>query len=198
MSEKVDAFLAHYSSKYYDPAKAREYYLRTRELKGREPVLSAESRQKQSEAMAYVSKEIQTRRTADLTKLDAAAKAQAEAHTARMEKLQGEAKEFQEKIVAKLKAKLEQIEKQLKIPENASPKLRAFLQKQRQAQVKTAVGKAKEDLDGFKSGLNNAINTAREDYRKFRESNSLERKTTSENYRKDLETEKQNIKDQVR
>jgi gas vesicle protein len=28
-------FLKHYSSEYYDPAKAREYYLRTRELKGR-------------------------------------------------------------------------------------------------------------------------------------------------------------------
>lgn len=198
MSEQVDAFLAHYASKYYDPAKAREYYLRTRELKGREPVLSKESRQKQSEALAYVSKEIQTRKTADLTKLDAAAKAQAEAHNARMEKLQGEAKAFQEKIVAKLKTKLEQIENQLKIPENASPKLRAFLQKQRQSQAQTAVGKAKEDLNGFKAGLNSAINTAREDYRKFRESNTLERRTTSETYRKDLETEKQNIKDQVR
>lgn len=29
--------LAHYASKYYDPVKAREYYLRTRELKGRQP-----------------------------------------------------------------------------------------------------------------------------------------------------------------
>lgn len=32
---KNDDFLAHYSSKYYDPVKAHEYYMRTRELKGR-------------------------------------------------------------------------------------------------------------------------------------------------------------------
>lgn len=32
----VEDFLAHYASEYYDPAKAREYYLKTRELKGRQ------------------------------------------------------------------------------------------------------------------------------------------------------------------
>lgn len=32
----VGNFLAHYASEYYDPAKAREYYLRTRELKGQQ------------------------------------------------------------------------------------------------------------------------------------------------------------------
>lgn len=36
MSPRADEFLAHYASEYYDPVKAREYYLRTRELKGRE------------------------------------------------------------------------------------------------------------------------------------------------------------------
>lgn len=30
-----DTWLAHYASKYYDPQKAHEYYMRTRELKGR-------------------------------------------------------------------------------------------------------------------------------------------------------------------
>lgn len=34
----VDNFLAHYASEYYDPAKAREYYLRTRELKNKRSV----------------------------------------------------------------------------------------------------------------------------------------------------------------
>lgn len=32
----VGSFLAHYASEYYDPVKAREYYLRTRELKGKQ------------------------------------------------------------------------------------------------------------------------------------------------------------------
>lgn len=31
----IEEFLAHYASPYYDPVKAHEYYLRTRELKGR-------------------------------------------------------------------------------------------------------------------------------------------------------------------
>lgn len=34
--EFVERFLAHYASDYYDPAKAHEYYLKNRELKGRQ------------------------------------------------------------------------------------------------------------------------------------------------------------------
>lgn len=33
MAEPIEDYLAHYASKYYDPVKAHEYYLRTRELK---------------------------------------------------------------------------------------------------------------------------------------------------------------------
>jgi hypothetical protein len=39
-----EAFIAHYASQYYDPVKAREYYLRTRELKGRKKAMSEEQR----------------------------------------------------------------------------------------------------------------------------------------------------------
>ena len=35
MEEPIEDYLAHYASKYYDPVKAHEYYLKTRELKGR-------------------------------------------------------------------------------------------------------------------------------------------------------------------
>ena len=35
MNNKVDDFLQHYASQYYDPVKAHEYYMRNRELKGR-------------------------------------------------------------------------------------------------------------------------------------------------------------------
>lgn len=35
MNESKTAVLMHYASKYYDPQKAHEYYMRTRELKGR-------------------------------------------------------------------------------------------------------------------------------------------------------------------
>ena len=33
-----DEHLQHYASPYYDPVKAHEYYMRTRELKGRRSV----------------------------------------------------------------------------------------------------------------------------------------------------------------
>lgn len=36
VDEFIEDFLEHYASEYYDPNKAREYYLRTRELKGRQ------------------------------------------------------------------------------------------------------------------------------------------------------------------
>lgn len=212
MSRRVDEFLAHYASKYYDPVKAKEYYERTKKLKGREPQLSAESRQRQSQATAYVSKEIATKRKADLdanaatrTKLTAAAKAQAEAHTARMEKLQTEATAKREKIVEQLKSHMEKLNDSLKIPANASPKRRAFLEKQRASQLNTAAGKAKEEMATLQAGLSNAINSAKRDYQKFREGNTAarrtnaqQRRTISDTYRKDLETEKKNIKEQVR
>ena len=35
MDEPKVAVLRHYASPYYDPEKAHEYYMRTRELKGR-------------------------------------------------------------------------------------------------------------------------------------------------------------------
>ena len=35
MDESKTAVLVHYASKYYDPQKAHEYYMRTRELNGR-------------------------------------------------------------------------------------------------------------------------------------------------------------------
>lgn len=212
MPTSVDDFLAHYASKYYDPAKAREYYLKTRQLKGREPVLSKQSRQRQSEATAYVSKEIGAKKTADLkanaaqrTKLDAAANANAKAHAERMKKLTEDATAVRDAVVSKLKAHLEQIQAQTKIPANASPKQRAFLEKQRASQLNSAANKAEQDLGALQSGLMRSIDKARDDYQSFREGNSIakransqSRRTISDKYRKDLETEKKNIKDQVR
>ena len=40
MDEPKVAVLRHYASPYYDPQKAHEYYMRTRELKGRSTTLT--------------------------------------------------------------------------------------------------------------------------------------------------------------
>lgn len=210
--EKVENFLAHYASKYYDPVKAHEYYERTKKLKGREPALSKESRQRQTEALAYARNEISTRRKADLDanaaareKLSAAATAQAEAHKARMEKLQADAEAAREAIINKLKAEIEKIQGELKIPANASPKLRAFLERQHASRSKSAQAKAQKEMKELGDKMKAVVNSVREEYQKFREkntadrrANAAQRRSIAEKYRNDLKTETQNIKDQVR
>lgn len=211
---KVENFLAHYSSEYYDPVKAHEYYLANRELAARNagPTLSKESRQRQTEATSYASAEINKKKTADLTAntakrdaLGSAAEAQAAAHAARMEKLQTEATEVREKIMAKLKEKLEKLKGDLRIPENASPKLRAFLEKQNASQTQSAKKAAGAEMAKLRDSVMASVSNARSEYSSFRKGNTesrqavaTERRSITEKARSDLETEKKNIKEQVR
>lgn len=210
--ERVENFLAHYASKYYDPVKAKEYYERTKELKGREPALSKESRERQSQATAYVRNEISTRKKADLDanaatrdQLNAAAKTQSEAHAARMEKLKADTDATTKVIVDKLKAEVEKIKGELKIPANASPKLRAYLEKQQASRSRSATAKAQGQMNSMRSGVKTAVDNFRKEYEAFRETNTAarranaeQRRSLSEQYRTDLQSELQNIKDQVR
>lgn len=211
--DEVDLF--HYASKYYDPAKAKAYYERTKELKGRQAStekLSAESRQRQSEATSYVRNQITTQRTA-------AQKAAVEAQKARLEKLQADAKATRDRIVEKLTALVDKLKADLEvevpkpklneIPPSASPKVRAFLEKQNARMMSDYNGKlnkakakasraasdardvAREEIKAVGEGLRSAVTKARTDY------NSA-RKALTEKYRSDLKTELQNIEDKVR
>lgn len=58
-------FLAHYASEYYDPAKAREYYLKNRELKGRRSGSGLKSEKKKA-AWEYAKDQIDVAKKADL------------------------------------------------------------------------------------------------------------------------------------
>lgn len=64
MAESIEDYLAHYASKYYDPVKAHEYYLRTRELKGRRSSsnLNAEGKK----VWSYTKNEISTAKKNDV------------------------------------------------------------------------------------------------------------------------------------
>lgn len=64
MAEPIEDYLAHYASKYYDPVKAHEYYLRTRELKGRRSSsnLNAEGKK----VWSYTKNEISTAKKSDV------------------------------------------------------------------------------------------------------------------------------------
>ena len=75
ISRASEAFIAHYASKYYDPVKAREYYLRTRELKGRQKGLETTE---QKEAWGYAKTQISEAKKQELQTASETAKAQRE------------------------------------------------------------------------------------------------------------------------
>lgn len=212
-AEEID--LWHYASKYYDPVKAREYYLRTRELKGNSgssEKLSKESRQRQAEAKGYVRDQINTARTND-------SKVTAEAQKARLEKLQQDAKDTRDRIVEKLKGRIDELKANIdtalpkpelnKIPENATPRQKAFLQKQNDKMMSEyntkrsrlakkasqassdANDAARAEIKKVGEGLREAVAKARTDY-------TAARKAMADKYKSDLKTELQNIDTQVR
>lgn len=135
--------LRHYASKYYDPKKAHEYYLRTRELKGRQPAkpkLSKQSRQNQAAASAYVRDQVRSARTRSTKELNAKSKALMIQRKNRLEKLQKDAKATRERISKALADKVKSImdgvatkvpkPKLNEIPASASPKQREYLERQ--------------------------------------------------------------------
>lgn len=211
--EEID--LWHYASKYYDPVKAREYYLRTRELKGRQgsgEELSKESRQRQAEAKSYVRDQIRTERSS-------ATKANAEAQTARLEKLREDAKATRDRIVEGINTLVEKLKADLEveipkpslneIPPTASPRQRAFLQKQNDRMMKTYNSKVQKAETRNRKTVRDAQETARAEIKKVgtdlkdavtkaRTEYSEARKALAEKYKTDLQTELQNIEDQVR
>jgi hypothetical protein len=77
----VGNFLAHYASEYYDPAKAREYYLRTRELKGKQSSSSLTVKgnkgrtEKRQQAWAYAKNQIGEAKKSNLESLSEQRKA---------------------------------------------------------------------------------------------------------------------------
>jgi hypothetical protein len=206
---EVRAFLAHYASEFYDPAKAHEYYLRNRELRGRQPVKGESKEQRkarvatnrnQEEARSYVNKQISTKKRADSKGLQTSQKA-------RMEKLRTNAEASRKRIEDKLKNLLESLKTAQetplnKIPENATPEQRAYLEKQNAAISKSnalASGKKAEEarkaagaeMKRVGTELKTAVATARDSYTKARADLNAKYKTASD-------TEHKNIKANVK
>jgi hypothetical protein len=137
--EVVD-YLAHYASEFYDPNKAHEYYVRNRELKGRAPVKGETKTQRtarvatarnQREAKTYVDKMIGTKKSGESKSLQ-------KSQQARMEQLRKNADASRKRIDDKLKKFLESLKTAKatplnEIPANASPDLRAYLEKQNES-----------------------------------------------------------------
>jgi hypothetical protein len=109
----VGEFLAHYASEYYDPAKAREYYLRTRELKGRQSTSELNVKgdkggnERRSQAWSYAKNQIGEAKKADL-------EAHSEANKKFLEKARETAQARREEISSKLTDLLEVLTQQQK------------------------------------------------------------------------------------
>jgi len=100
---RVENFLAHYSSEYYDPVKAHEYYLRTRELKGRQSTKGMTEQQRQG--WSYAKKQIAERQKADVA-------GASESRKQAVERLRETAQARREEISGKLRSLLETISAQ--------------------------------------------------------------------------------------
>lgn len=112
----IESILAHSGTRYYDPVKAREYYLRTRELKGRQKGSDLKTDQKR-QAWAYSKNEIK----------EAEKKAQENLRKERdatIDDLREGAKEKVAEIREQMKQLLERVRKNLK--EDVDRQIRAL------------------------------------------------------------------------
>lgn len=179
-----DAELEHYASKYYDPVKAREYYLRTRVLKGRKKAQALDTK-KQKDVWAVSQDDIRKQRAEELNKESASYKTKVE--TARKN-----AETARNRIASELKSFIENLTStQLRIPTNASPKLRALLERQHRLQSKRKQQQARKQIQKVAGDLRTTLTTARETY-------ASNKKKIIDKYVKETEIERSNIKKKVR
>lgn len=201
--DKASAFLAHYASQYYDPAKAREYYLRTRELKGRQPSTQAEK-----QAWDYANANIGAAEKKDQATA-------AEAHKAAIEQIKTTAAARQEEIRAKIKeiltnlandtkAQIEQITKDVadqiaalpEIPKNIGKNARAKLVEKRQEEIDKIRGDAKTKIQGVSSGAQAKKNSEIASSRSSTEQIKSDVKASVESARSKYQELRQALKDQ--
>jgi hypothetical protein len=213
-----DDFLTH---AVYDPVKAHEYYIKNRELAGNSPAPKGETKQqrkarvatnqKQREATVYVDSQLKGKKQADSTKATAD-------HKVRMNALRKSSVASQARINEKLKTFLADLTakaapaKQIplnKIPPNATPQMRAWIEKQNQrisAQNADAANAASADLAAKKQAatkaasaemkrvgteMKAAVATARANY-------AASKQKIQTTYKQASDTEHKNIKANVR
>lgn len=220
---RVEEFLAHYASEFYDPQKAHDYYERNKELKGRQSTKGFSDTQKQ--ALSYTKNQIGAAKKAELAKSQADQKAQLEAIRKSTEasrvriaaKLQSLLNRIQAKAVKSLPPKPKpKLQKLNEIPPNATPRLRAYLEKQNAeisktnkqtvdkanadyaAKVQTAQKAASESSVAARKTASAEIKKvggdAKAAIQKARDAYSASRKQTDAKYKQASNTEFENIR----
>lgn len=178
----MDEFFAHYASPYYDPVKRKEYYERTKVLKGERDAKKLTDTQ--NDVFRVAQDNIKTQRK---NELDTATTQR----DARLAEIRKKSEETIARINEKLEEKLKSISAGLKIPTNASPKLRAFLTKQQKIQSASAKAEASKERSRLASELRVAISSARDTYAKGR-------KAANDKYETTIESEREAIRAQVK
>ena len=217
--EYIENFLAHSGDRVYDPAKAREYYLRTRELKGRTSSKELKTDAKKEdwqiarsglrEAKKDESKVLRETRTAEMKALrDKATEKRTEIRDklkAIMEKLTAERKDD----LADLTAESEDIKKQVEakiaalppIPDGITSKQKAKLQAERTEEIAKIRGDAAEDRKDISEDKKSVSadtkakkTTERESVKAEREAVGTQLKATIEKARESFKTLSDEIK----
>lgn len=146
----IEEHLAHYADQYYDPAKAHDYYLRTRQLKGRQSTKGMSAQQK--EAWAYAKNQIGNAKKAD-------EKAAAEASKQFAKQLRDSAKAKRDAVTNQLNALIKSLAQQ------SVPGTRALANgNDRATENKNARARASVDRAALSADLKAALDKARSDY----------------------------------
>lgn len=199
MMDRVERFLAHYASPYYDPQKAHDYY-EQHKVASAKNAGSALTSKEQRDTFAVAKSNIDKTKVAEVT-------SDQNAQVARLKALSDKAQASSSAITANLNKIAESLNYGLKtlkvneIPANATPKERAFIEQQNrilkakaaqdtQAKIRDAAGQATRDRAKVATDLQSAITTARKDY----QAGMVALQTKYQNI---TQTEKQNIHDQV-
>jgi hypothetical protein len=166
MTGLIDEF-RHYASEFYDPAKAHDYYMRNRELKGRKPSTKGLTK-KQRDAWGYAKTQISALKKSDITEAKNVRKNSTEQVRAQAQQLRTnlavKLKSFNEQLSAKTKQdstkvsedrkkKLSEISDRVnaeiaaipEVPKNLPDALRKRRLKERSDKISAIKGKADEE-----------------------------------------------------
>ena len=189
MKMKLDDFLAHYASEYYDPVKAHEYYERTKHLKGRRSASKLSSEGK--EIWNYTKNQISDAKKEQLKDAQEAYKEQIESAREKskesLSRISEMLKRFREsmskdtqndkkRISNRMNAKIKAIQDQ-KIPDGISKEEKAKLIAERKKKIADIRGDASEEREGTSEDYKDAIASSNEDSSKKKKAVKEELKT---------------------
>lgn len=191
--------ITHYASPYYDPDKAKEYYERTKELKGRTSGLSTTQR----EAYTVSKSNISTAKKTESDKAREDQKARLEAIRSKADSARQAIEDKLTKLAADLNAaaEAEKADPLKVIPASASPKIREYLEKQNakirdtnaknaRVQMQTAKKDAAAERKAIGDSMRGELQKARDDYKAGMDAMKTKYETASN-------TELENIRTQL-